>query len=40
MGGKKERAELAAFEALISRWIADGLWLNCEMKPRLTTWMY
>ena len=25
MGGEKERAELAAFEALFARWIADAL---------------
>ena len=25
MGGEKERAELAAFEALIGKWIADAL---------------
>jgi len=25
MGGEKERAELAAFEALIAKWIADVL---------------
>ncbi|MGB2714764.1 MAG: hypothetical protein WBC51_11325 [Vicinamibacterales bacterium] len=25
MGGEKERAELAAFEALIAKWIADAL---------------
>ncbi len=25
MGGEHERADLAAFEALISRWIADAL---------------
>ena len=25
MGGERERAELAAFEALLSKWIADAL---------------
>jgi hypothetical protein len=39
MGGERERAELAAFEALLSKCIADALVRKCGTKRRLTEWM-
>jgi len=38
MGGERERAELAAFEALLSKCIAEALSRNCGRKLRRTEW--
>jgi hypothetical protein len=39
MGGKRERAELAAFEAVLSKCVADALSRNCGRKRTRTDWM-
>jgi hypothetical protein len=36
MGGERERAELAAFEAVMANGLLTLWWRNCETKPPLT----